>query len=98
MPTGYSMIMVKTFQVLSFGGELLSHAESLLRGGVHTTEVADGYLKAGTKVCHSGPHHLSPLLVNYFKAGNRLETYPRSSSIHAAARMTGSFRSGTANP
>ena len=30
---------------------MLSHAESLLRGGLHTTEVADGYLKAGAKVC-----------------------------------------------
>lgn len=38
-------------QVLAFGGELLSNAEGLLRSGLHTTEVADGYLKAGSKVC-----------------------------------------------
>ena len=37
-------------QVLSLGGELLSQAESLLRAGLHTSEVADGYLKAGDKV------------------------------------------------
>ena len=37
-------------QVLSFAGELLAHAESLLRDGLHTSEVADGYSKACVKV------------------------------------------------
>jgi T-complex protein 1 subunit theta len=35
--------------VLSFAGELLSNAEGLLRDGLHPTEVADGYAKAGAK-------------------------------------------------
>lgn len=53
-----SSITSTTFalQVLALGGELLSNAESLLRSGLHTTEVADGYLKAGSKVrMHSNP-------------------------------------------
>eukprot|EP00884_Botryococcus_braunii_P022875 jgi/Botrbrau1/9271/Bobra.180_1s0028.1 len=33
--------------VISFGGALLAHAEGLLRDGLHTTEVADGYAEAG---------------------------------------------------
>lgn len=36
-------------QVLAFAGELLSNAESLLRDGLHTSEVADGYSKAAAK-------------------------------------------------
>lgn len=36
-------------QVLSFAGELLANAESLLRDGLHPTEIADGYAKAGAK-------------------------------------------------
>ena len=36
-------------QVLSFAGELLSNAEPLLRDGLHPTEIADGYAKAGAK-------------------------------------------------
>ena len=39
-----------TFQVISFAGELLSGAESLLRDGLHTSEVADGYVQAAAKV------------------------------------------------
>ena len=35
--------------VLSFAGELLSKAEKLLRDGLHPTEIADGYSKAGSK-------------------------------------------------
>ena len=35
--------------VLSFAGELLNRAENLLRDGLHPTEVADGYAKAGVK-------------------------------------------------
>lgn len=35
--------------VISFAGELLSNAESLLRDGLHTSEIADGYSKAATK-------------------------------------------------
>ena len=38
-------------QVVSFAGDLLSAAEGLLRDGLHTSEVADGYAKAGAKVC-----------------------------------------------
>jgi T-complex protein 1 subunit theta len=37
-------------QVISFAGELLSNAEGLLRDGLHTSEVADGYTKAADKV------------------------------------------------
>jgi hypothetical protein len=36
-------------QVLSFAGELLSSAESLFKDGLHPTEIADGYAKAGAK-------------------------------------------------
>lgn len=36
-------------QVLSFAGELLANAESLLRDGLHPTEIADGYAKAGAQ-------------------------------------------------
>lgn len=43
-------LIIFSVQVLAFGGELLSNAEALLRSGLHTTEVADGYLKAGSKV------------------------------------------------
>ena len=38
-------------QVVSFAGDLLSSAEGLLRDGLHTSEVAEGYTKAATKVC-----------------------------------------------
>lgn len=38
-----------TNMVLSFAGELLANAESLLRDGLHPTEIADGYAKAGAK-------------------------------------------------
>lgn len=37
-------------QVLTLGGELLGNAESLLRDGLHTAEVADGYQRASAKV------------------------------------------------
>ena len=37
-------------QVVSFAGELLGAAEALLRDGLHTSEVADGYGKAAAKV------------------------------------------------
>ena len=36
--------------MISFAGELLSHAEGLLRDGLHTSEVADGYVQASAKV------------------------------------------------
>jgi len=35
--------------VMTFAGELLQKAESLLRDGLHPTEVADGYVKASAK-------------------------------------------------
>ena len=35
--------------MLSFAGELLANAESLLRDGLHPTEIADGYTKAGAR-------------------------------------------------
>ena len=38
-------------QVITFAGELLTHAEGLLRDGLHTAEIADGYQKACDKVC-----------------------------------------------
>jgi T-complex protein 1 subunit theta len=37
--------------VLSIAGELLSNAEGLLRDGLHTAEVADGYVQAAAKAC-----------------------------------------------
>lgn len=37
-------------QVVSFAGDLLSAAEGLLRDGLHTSEVAEGYGKAAAKV------------------------------------------------
>lgn len=37
-------------QVLSLAGELLGSAEGLLREGLHTAEIADGYQKALDKV------------------------------------------------
>jgi len=42
-------------QVVSFAGDLLSSAEGLLRDGLHTSEVAEGYTKAATKVHLSRP-------------------------------------------
>ena len=36
--------------MLSIAGELLSNAEGLLRDGLHTAEVADGYVQAAAKV------------------------------------------------
>jgi hypothetical protein len=47
-------------QVITLGGELLSNAESLLRDGLHTAEIADGYGKAAAKVGSLG-HLLSTL-------------------------------------
>lgn len=38
-----------TNMVLSIAGELLGNAEVLLRDGLHPTEIADGYAKAGAK-------------------------------------------------
>ena len=35
--------------MLSIAGELLSNAEGLLRDGLHTAEVADGYVQAAAK-------------------------------------------------
>lgn len=37
-------------QVLTLAGELLDKAQDLLKEGLTTTEVADGYMKAATKV------------------------------------------------
>lgn len=37
--------------MVTFAGELLGAAEALLRDGLHTSEVADGYGKAAAKVC-----------------------------------------------
>lgn len=38
-------------QVLTLAGELLGNAEVLLRDGLHTAEIADGYQRAADKVC-----------------------------------------------
>ena len=38
-------------QVVSFAGDLLNGAEGLLRDGLHTSEVAEGYSKAAAQVC-----------------------------------------------
>jgi hypothetical protein len=38
-------------QVLTLAGELLANAEVLLRDGLHTAEIADGYQRASDKVC-----------------------------------------------
>jgi chaperonin GroEL (HSP60 family) len=37
-------------QVLTLAGELLGNAETLLRDGLHTAEIADGYQRAADKV------------------------------------------------
>ena len=50
MPCGLCFV-----QVVSFAGDLLSSAEGLLRDGLHTSEVAEGYTKAANKV---GPQSL----------------------------------------
>lgn len=39
-----------TAQVLTLAGELLGNAEVLLRDGLHTAEIADGYQRAADKV------------------------------------------------
>ena len=41
--------LLSPLQVLSFAGELLANAEPLLRDGLHPTEIADGYAKAGAR-------------------------------------------------
>ena len=58
------MDMVMFLQVLAFAGELLSNAESLLRDGLHTSEVADGYSKAAAKASHPGFAYARFLLQN----------------------------------
>jgi chaperonin GroEL (HSP60 family) len=52
-----------TAQVVSFAGDLLSAAEGLLRDGLHTSEVADGYAKAAAKVCLRYSAAAAPALV-----------------------------------
>ena len=42
--------MMRRAQVLSLAGELLGNAEGLLRDGLHTSEIADGYQRASAKV------------------------------------------------
>ena len=37
-------------QVVCFAGELLSHAEELIRDGLHPSEIVEGYQKAAAKV------------------------------------------------
>jgi len=44
-------------QVLSLAGELLGNAEGLLREGLHTAEIADGYHKALEKVRAASARH-----------------------------------------
>lgn len=55
--------------MISFAGELLSNAEGLLRDGLHTSEVADGYTKAADKASahtlqriRAHPHRPSSML------------------------------------
>ena len=40
-------------QVLTLAGELLDKAQGLLKEGLTTTEIADGYMKAAVKVWHA---------------------------------------------
>ncbi len=49
--------------MVSFAGDLLSAAEGLLRDGLHTSEVADGYAKAAAKVCLRYSAAAAPALV-----------------------------------
>lgn len=42
-----------TNMVISFAGELLSFAESLLKDGLHVSEISDGYQKASIKAIES---------------------------------------------
>lgn len=46
-----SAVVLVNAQVVSFAGDLLNAAEGLLREGLHTSEVAEGYTKAAAKVC-----------------------------------------------
>ena len=46
----YMLFVLYLMQVVSFAGDLLSSAEGLLRDGLHTSEVAEGYTKAANKV------------------------------------------------
>lgn len=41
--------------MVTFAGELLGAAEALLRDGLHTSEVADGYGKAAAKARYRKP-------------------------------------------
>lgn len=43
-------VLCYVVQVLTLAGELLSNAETLLRDGLHTAEIADGYQRAADKV------------------------------------------------
>lgn len=54
MSTQISRSICSCAQVISFAGELLSNAEGLLRDGLHTSEVADGFTKAADKVGSCG--------------------------------------------
>jgi chaperonin GroEL (HSP60 family) len=48
-------------QVLTLAGELLDKAQGLLKQGLTTTEIADGYMRATAKV-----------LITSFKTGHML--------------------------
>lgn len=48
---------MRRLQVVTFAGELLDKAEDLLKEGLNTTEVADGYQVAADKVCILGWLH-----------------------------------------
>ena len=50
--TGLALLVVSVpHQVISLAGELLSHAEELIRDGLHPSEILQGYKKGATKVC-----------------------------------------------
>jgi hypothetical protein len=55
-------VLCYVVQVLTLAGELLSNAETLLRDGLHTAEIADGYQRAADKVrfirASAQPHHV----------------------------------------
>jgi hypothetical protein len=51
-------------QVLTLAGELLGNAEVLLRDGLHTSEIADGYQRASDKAS-AGLKHIGPCIVGH---------------------------------
>lgn len=79
-------------QVLSFAGELLANAETLLRDGLHPTEIADGYARAGARALE-----ILDTLVVPGKGEPRPPAGPRGRGCFFK-QASGSVRSGSTVP